>query len=216
MLALYRTGRQADALDVYRRARERLREEVGLEPGLALRRLQAAVLRQDPELALESEELRARLHLPAGATEPVSRDRELSEIAELIASDGVRLVTLIGPAGAEKTSLAIAAAGRLAMSFRDGVWYVDLAAVDEASLILRAIAAALGIDAEPGHVADVLAAHLRDEELLLVLDGFDAPSAARALGLLLRDGPRIKLLVTSREPLRLSGEHRYDIAPYLA
>jgi DNA-binding SARP family transcriptional activator len=213
MLALYRSGRQADALDVFRRARERLRDELGLEPGPALRSLQAAVLRQDPALAFEAEELRARRHLPVVAEELVGRERDLSELTELVASGGVRLVTLTGPAGAGKTRLAIAAAERLAASFRGGVWFVDLAPADDPALLVPAIAAALGVECETGRpLEDVLLAHLRDEEALLVLDGLEPMVAAAAiLSRLLRSAPRIKLLVTSREPLRLYGEHRYDV-----
>ncbi|HET6967075.1 MAG TPA: AfsR/SARP family transcriptional regulator, partial [Ornithinibacter sp.] len=77
MLALYRSGRQAEALDVYRRTRRTLQEELGLEPGPELQELQQAILRQDASLRIEAPELRARRHLPAPPTALVGRRREL-------------------------------------------------------------------------------------------------------------------------------------------
>jgi DNA-binding SARP family transcriptional activator len=210
MLALYRSGRQADALDAYRRARTRLMEELGLEPSPRLRGLQSAVLRQDPAVAFEPPNLAARRHLPAQPNALVGRERELAELTELVASGGVRLVTLTGPEGVRKTRLAIAAAERLAASFRDGVWFVDLGSVRGAAEVAPAIARALGVEEEGRPLEDVL----RDKELLLVLDPFDHLIAAvRVLSSLARAASRVKLLVTSREPLNLYGEHHYDVPP---
>jgi DNA-binding SARP family transcriptional activator len=207
MLALYRSGRQGDALDVYQRARTALMEELDLEPGPKLRELEAAVLRQDPSIGFESPELDARRHLPAQPNPLTGRGRELSELIELVASGGVRLVTLTGPAGVGKTRLAIAAAERLVVSFGDGVWFVDLQPVREAGLVVPAIAEALGVPED-----DALAGYLRDRELLLVLDGLEhLPDAAPAIGRLVRGAPRLKVLATSREPLNLYGEHRYEL-----
>jgi DNA-binding SARP family transcriptional activator len=210
MLALYRSGRQADALDVYRRARTRLMEELGLEPSPKLRALQAAVLRQDSSLVLDPPEVRARRHLPVQPNALIGRERELAELTELVASGGVRLVTLTGPRRVGKTRLAIAAAERLAASFPDGVWFVELASVRDAGDVVPAIAHALGLQDEGRRLEDAL----RDKELLLVLDPFDRLSdAARVLSSLARAAPRVKLLVTSREPLNLYGEHQYDVPP---
>lgn len=213
MLALYRSGRQTDALDVYRRARTRLNDELGLEPSARLRGLQAAVLRQDPSLTIEPSELRARRHLPAQATALIGREREVSEVAELVASGGVRLVTLTGPKGVGKTRVAVAAAERLATSFRDGIWFVDLGPVHEGSLVVPAIAQSLGVQNEAGRpLEQVLAQHLRDKELLLVLDRCEhVLEAAPVLSSLVRAAPRVKLLATSRERLNLYGEHEYDV-----
>jgi DNA-binding SARP family transcriptional activator len=215
MLALYRSGRQADALDVYRRARTTLRAELGLEPGSKLRGLQAAVLRQDPALEVEPAEIRARRHLPAGPALPIGRARELEEVVELVSSGGVRIVTLTGPPGSGKTAVAIAAAGRLASSFVDGVWFVPLEGLDAAAQVLAAIADALHVPrAEEEPVEDALSRRLRETELLLVLDGFDKVSdAARAIGALLRSASRLRVLVTSSAPLNLYGEHEYEVGP---
>lgn len=218
MLALYRSGRQADGLEAFRRARRRLGDELGVEPGPALRELEAAILRQDPSLAGDARLLRGRLHLPAPEGELVGRAREISELTELVASSGVRLVTVTGPPGAGKTRLAIAAAERLAAGFRDGVWFVGLEDAAAGASAMEAIADVLGVVAAEGQpVDDALVQHLRDRELLLVLGGFEpVPVAATLPTRLLREAPRAKLLVTSREPLRLYGEHRYEIGPHAA
>jgi DNA-binding SARP family transcriptional activator len=213
MVALYRSARQADALAVYRRARARLRQELGLEPGTKLRELQAAVLRQDASLTIEPSELRARRHLPAQPDALIGRERELAELTQLVASGGVRLVTLTGPEGVGKTHLAIAAAARLAASFGDGVWFVDLSSVREASLVMPAIAQTLRIQEGRAPVEHAIAHYLRDKELLIVLDGFERlTEAAPLISPLLRGAFRLKLLVTSRQPLNLYGEHEYHLA----
>jgi DNA-binding SARP family transcriptional activator len=213
MLALYRSGRQADALDAYRRARTRLMEELGLEPSPRLRALQSAVLRQDPAVAFEPPDLAARRHLPA-QPKLNGRERELAELTELVASGGVRLVTLTGPQGVGKTRLAIAAAERLAASFRDGVWYVDLKSVRDGAGVVPAIGHALGLQEEGRPLGETVRQYLRDREALLVLDPFDdLAEGAPSVSPLLRAGPRVKLLVTSREPLNLYGEHQYDVPP---
>jgi DNA-binding SARP family transcriptional activator len=214
MLALYRSGRQADALDVYRRARTRLKEELGVKPSPRLRALQAAVLRQDASVGFEPPDLAARRHLPVQPNALTGRERELAELVELVASGGVRLVTLTGPASVGKTRLAIAAAERLAASFPDGVWFVDLASARDTEGVVTAIAEALGVRAEEAALDDALRRHLRERELLLVLDRFDdVRAAAPTLASLARAAPRVKLLVTSREPLNLYGEHRYELSP---
>ncbi|HEY7454733.1 MAG TPA: BTAD domain-containing putative transcriptional regulator [Thermoleophilaceae bacterium] len=206
MLALYRGGRQADALEAYLAAYRTLVDELGVEPGPRLRELHAAMLRQDEELDVEPPELRARRHLPAPAAELVGRDAELDELLALLRRDGVRLVTLTGPAGAGKTELAIHAAGELADRFEHGVWFVGLAEEEDPERVREAIAAALGVERES------LAPYLRERKLLLLLDGFDrVDDAAPVAGELLAAAPGLKVLVTSRAPLRLYGEHEYPL-----
>ncbi|MBA2461687.1 MAG: tetratricopeptide repeat protein [Actinobacteria bacterium] len=206
MLALYRSGRQADALEAYVEARRAL-DELGLEPDAELRALQGAILRQDATLDVEPEALRLRRHLPAPATALVGRRTEVDAVLELLRGD-VRLVTLTGPGGAGKTRVALRAAHDLADAFADGVWFVGLAPLVDPALVRPAIAQTLDM-AEPA-----LETELRDRELLLLLDNFEQLlDAARVVGELLQTAPRLRVLATSRSPLRVYGEHELDVPP---
>ncbi|HZO34502.1 MAG TPA: BTAD domain-containing putative transcriptional regulator [Gaiellaceae bacterium] len=209
ILALYRAGRQSDALDAYRAARDAWADELGIEPTPALRELERAVLRQDPALAppVAASALPSGRGLPVPATPLVGRRLEVAAVAALLRSEA-RLVTLAGPGGIGKTRLAIAIAEELAPELRDGVAFVDLSAIDDPALLLPAVAEALGVDAGP----DGLAAALRDRELLLVADNLEQllPGAPR-LSELLAAAPAVRILATSRALLRLSGEHAYPV-----
>jgi predicted ATPase/DNA-binding SARP family transcriptional activator len=212
MLALYRSGRQADALAAYRGARTTLVDELGLEPSPELRELEAAILRQDPELTVEPAELRARRRLPAPATPLIGRRQEVAEVCGLLGGQ-TRLVTLTGPGGTGKTRVAIQAAYDLAERFVDGVAFVGLAALRDPELVLSEIATTL--DVSNGHdPRSALVGHLRERNELLVIDNFEqVDEAAPALTSLLGDAPALKLLVTSRRPLRVYGEHEFPVAP---
>ncbi len=206
MLALYRTGRQADALDVYRAGRELLVEELGLEPGVALRELQAAILRQDS--ALSAPGARRRRNLPAPATPLVGREREIEELAALLRRDA-RLVTLTGPGGTGKTRLALGAAEELLDDFADGAHFVDLSALRDPATVAPAIAHAVDVDPEAE-----LVPQLRDHHVLLVLDNFEQLlDAAPAVGALLAGAPDVRVLATSRTRLDLYGEHEFSVDP---
>ena len=219
MLALYRSGRQAEALAVYREARETLVEKLGIEPGAALRQLERAILDQDPSLEVTpttlpaAEPVRPLASLRARSTSFVGRMNELREIRALLQSDDVRLVTLTGPGGSGKTRLAIEAAAGIGAEFPDGVVLVDLAPISDPDLVAAAIADALGVGERPGQErAGVLAAYLRGRRVLLVLDNFEQLLvAAPLLGELLRAAPRLTLLVTSRAPLDLPEERIYSV-----
>ena len=214
MLALYRSGRQAEALEAYRAARETLVDELGIEPGPALRELEQAILRQDPSLDPPARTAEPPAHnLPAQVTSFVGRRREIEEVAELL--DGARLVTLTGPGGCGKTRLALEVASDQVPRFRDGVFLVSLAALRDASLIVPAIARTLGVKERTDEpVAETVREHLAFREALLVLDNYEhllegAPEVTR----LLEGAPRVKALATSREILRLSGEHEFPVPP---
>jgi predicted ATPase/DNA-binding SARP family transcriptional activator len=209
MLALYRCGRQADALDAYRRARELLVEEIGIEPGAALREVHLAILSHDPSLAGSA----AQQPLPAPPTPLFGRDGDIETVTKLLGQ--ARIVTLVGPGGVGKTRLAIEAASRLAGGFSEGARLVELAPVADVRELPGAIARTLDVprnDHEPAAVA--LERFVAARQLLLVLDSFEhlvdgAPFLARLAG----RSPGLKFLVTSREPTRLGAERVLPVRP---
>jgi predicted ATPase/DNA-binding SARP family transcriptional activator len=215
MLALYRTGRQPEALAVYQDARRSLLEELGLEPSPELKELEAAILRQDPSLSVEPPELRARRHLPAPATALVGRGKELSDLDVLLRQASPRLLTLTGSGGSGKTRLALQAASDVVDRFADGVYFVDLAPLGDPQLVPSTIAHRLGAREGSGQpLLEGLKEHVRDKSLLLLLDNFEhVDEAAPVVSELLAGASGLKALVTSRVVLRLYGEHEYPVPP---
>ncbi|HEX2272787.1 MAG TPA: BTAD domain-containing putative transcriptional regulator [Acidimicrobiales bacterium] len=222
MLALYRSGRQAEALRTYQEARRALVEDLGLEPSPELRRLEAAILAQDPSLgppAEEREAATARHNLPAPATTFVGRWRERREVAKLL--DEYRLVTLTGPGGVGKTRLALELVAARVDDHRGGVWLVELGTTAEGSLVVPAVAAALGVREPAGmagggqSLADRLVDRLAATDPLLVLDSCEhvIEACAALAARVLTAAPGTRLLATSREPLNVAGEAQYPVAP---
>jgi predicted ATPase/DNA-binding SARP family transcriptional activator len=214
MLALYRCGRQKEALDAYREARLTFVEDLGIEPGPTLQALEQAVLRHDESLVAPARPSATVTQLPKAPTPLVGRRLELASVAALLRRDDVRIVTLTGPGGSGKTRLALAVAAELAPELADGAAFVDLAPVADPALVPFAIAQALGVPQSDEHLDDALARHLEDRSLLLVVDNFEqVAAAAGTLAALAAAAPRLLVLTTSRLPLRLSGEHEYPVPP---
>ncbi|HYH33563.1 MAG TPA: BTAD domain-containing putative transcriptional regulator, partial [Nocardioides sp.] len=214
VLALHRSGRQADALKAYARAREHKVGETGLEPGPGLRDLQRRVLADDPSLGVEDAELRRRRRIPAPTTALVGRDEQTAELVALVRSPGCRLLTLTGPGGVGKTRLALSAAHQLAADFADGVWFIGLAEVRDPAVVARTVAEALEVEDVEGDALGALRAHLRGRRLLLVLDNFEqVESAAPVVSELLAAADGLHVLVTSRTRLRVYGEHVRAVEP---
>jgi predicted ATPase/DNA-binding SARP family transcriptional activator/Tfp pilus assembly protein PilF len=213
MLALYRSGRQAEALEAYRSGRRLLVDELGIEPGAELQELERAILRQDPALALPS--MRAKSKLPAPMTPLVGRRLEVAAVTSLLRESEARLLTLTGPGGTGKTRLALEAAWELVHDFRDGAVFVDLASIEDPELVGSQILGALGVDEQPGRpIIDTLKEALRGHQLLLLLDNFEGViDAAPLVTQLLAAAPELKALVTSRRFLHVSGEHEYPVPP---
>ncbi len=158
-----------------------------------------------------------RSSLPEPLTRLVGRDRDVEALAALIRSPDARLVTLRGPGGIGKTRLAIETARRVAPEFPDGAVFVPLAPVADSGQVASAIAQALGILAgSDAPLEERMTTALRNRRMLLVLDNFEQIlPAAPLLPELLEGAPGVKMLVTSRALLRVSGERSYEVAPLM-
>lgn len=212
MLALFRCGRQGEALECYRAVTALLADELGVAPGAGLRQLHQRLLAAAPDL----DEVRRRStapltrdgDLPVEMTTFVGRETQVAQVCSLLRS--ARLVTLTGAGGVGKTRLALRAAAEVAPSFADGVRLADLAPLNDADLLDRAVSEALGLrDQSARPAADAVVAHLRDRRLLLVLDNCEhLVEAVAALVLrLARAAPGLRVLATSRQRLGAPGEH---------
>jgi predicted ATPase/DNA-binding SARP family transcriptional activator len=224
MLALYRSGRQAEALDAYRAARGTLVEELGIEPSPALQVLERAILAQDAQLLgatgapapvdRDVDGVTRAGNLVPELTSLIGRDSDVERIAGMVA--GHPLTSILGPGGVGKTRVAQRVARTMADGFAHGVWFVDLAALDRGGDVCGAVLSAVGISDRPGAATlDTLAAELHERRLLLVLDNCEHVLGAAALvgERLLRDCPEVRILATSREPLAIAGERVKRLEP---
>src|SRR4051794_6086329 len=210
MLALYRGGRQADALAAFRAARARFADELGIEPGEALRRLHEDVLRNGGSLDAAAGERRS----PAPPNRTIGRARELEAIGARLRLESVRLVTLTGPGGVGKTRLALEVTRAVEPDFADGACFVSLAGLQRADDVPATIARALGALVRSGESpGTAIRRFLGAKHLLLVVDNFEhVLGAAPFVGGLLAGCRALTVLATSREPLVLQAEERHPVA----
>ena len=207
MTALYRTGRQADALAAYRACRQRLVSELGVEPGPRLRETESLILGQDVRLAAVASGRRG--NLPRRPGRLIGRDEDLKNVSDAL--DAYPVVTLVGPGGVGKTRLALAVAERA----EQDAWLVELAEIGSAADVPRAVAGPLGINEQPGRtLTESIVTGLHARAALLVLDNCEhVVDGAAALAQAVADGcPGVRVLATSREGLGLSHGHERLVA----
>lgn len=214
LLALYRSGRQSEALEAYRSARSTLVDELGVEPGPQLSRLHDLVLQQDPVLAARPAPVRPVGNLPYALSSFVGREQAVAQVRDLLAR--ARTVTLTGAGGSGKTRLACEVAATTADAYPDGVWFVELAAVAKGELVPRQVADAIGLVLEAGRPeVPALVEHCRGRSMLLVLDSCERllDAVADLVLALQRSAQGTSVLVTSRQPLVCEGEHVWPVPP---
>jgi len=212
MLALYHSGRQADALTAFQRARRVLDDQLGLDPGPDLQELESQILRQ--EVPPPRARVRANL-LPEDLTTFVGREAELAEIAQRLG--GARLVTLTGVGGVGKTRLAIEAARRATRDNPGGAIFVDLAPATDGGAVRRTVTKALGLREKSGpSAAGAITAELANASVLIVLDNCEhiVNAAAELAELVIASSPGVRVLATSRGPLGSPGEAEISVAPF--
>src|SRR6266542_1054301 len=153
--------------------------------------------------------------VPVPLTSLIGRDQETATLRHLLRRSDVRLITLSGPGGVGKTSLALQVAHELRYAFHEGVFFISLVPVSDSTLILPTIAHVLGVTESPNRLLlDSLKDFLSNKQVLLLLDNFEQiVSAAPLLTELLEACAELRMLVTSREALRLRGEHEFPLWP---
>lgn len=226
MLAQYRCGRQADALETYRRTRLRLVEELGVEPSPALARVHQQILagearhRTEPAVAVDVVPVRPvvcdRPHsgLLRRATSFVGHEQELAQTAAALRVGP--LVTLVGVGGVGKTRLAWEVARRDQQRFADGVWLCELGPLEHGEAVGHAVAAALRLRQQHGMgVEESVIEYLRSRSALLVLDNCEhvVEAAAGLAERIVGQCPGVSVLATSRQGLGVEGEQMVAIAP---
>ena len=228
MLTQFRGGRQADALATYRRTRTGLRDELGTDPGAALRRLHEQILAGDDAGAAvivpPAPGLRPPVAPPAmigtngtlsrRATRFVGREAEVAHVVSAVRED--RLVTLTGVGGVGKTRLALEVARREVGRFPGGAWLCELAPLADGGAVSDVMAVALGVRQRQGlSIEESVVEYLHGRELLLVLDNCEhvLDATAALLGTVVRRCPTVTVLATSREAVDVEGERVVPLAP---
>ncbi len=216
--AHYQAGDQAQALRTYDQLCRHLRDELGVSPTPQLQDLQHRILEHEVPAPVPSPSRAAvddvRGHLPPTSSDLIGRRSDLRRLGGLL--DRHRLVTVLGAGGVGKTRLALEAAGERRARHADGVWFCDLSSVDAADSVPFVVAEVLGVNEHRGRsMTDGLLDWISDRQLLLVLDNCEqvAPAVRDLVDLLLAASADVRVLATSREPLRDEVEQRFPLGP---
>jgi predicted ATPase/DNA-binding SARP family transcriptional activator len=214
-------GDASGALSEYRAFVKRVKDELGVEPmSETVETYEAIVKPSRPSIAVAAYEgapdQRLRSNLPRQTTSLIGRESVVAEVVDLL--DVSALVTLVGSGGIGKTRVALRVAEEVLERYRDGVFFVELAALADGGLVAGAVASALGLTEDPSRLTpDALLKYLRPRRLMLVLDNSEhvIEEVAEVASALLHACPDVQILATSREPLNIPGEHAYRV-PSLA
>ncbi|ODQ92907.1 AfsR/SARP family transcriptional regulator [Mycolicibacterium holsaticum] len=212
MLAQYRSGRQADALDTYRAMRERLVEQLGVDPSPSLQAVHRQILDGDlthpiKQPTTASRDAHSRGGLPRRTTRLIGRDDDTVRVGAALTNGS--LVTLTGVGGVGKTVLALEVAGRNQSRFADGAWFCELAPLDDGAAVGHAVAASLRLQEKAGvGIEGTVIEFLRARQVLLVIDNCEhvLDACAHLVERITRECPQVCVLATSRRPLALAGE----------
>lgn len=216
--AYYLAGRQVDALNAFKQAKQVLGEELGLEPGPRLRQLEEQVLLHDPALLSgaisannHSARARSKTTLPAFTTPFLGREKSVDRLAKVIKEQ--RLITVVGVGGLGKTRVSVEAARQTAPGFETGAQFITFESVDDPDLVLQTIAGAISDQEVP--TLEALAAWIGNKALLMVFDNCEhlTEAVAAAVVGLLRLCPHLTILATSRVPLDVAGETIWSLPP---
>ncbi len=217
------TGDRAGVVRVYKTCAMTLERELGVRPSQETRRaydeylaMPAAFRNADPSISRRASSGASPRNWPIPLTSFIGREREKADVKELLSEH--RLVTLIGSGGVGKTRLGLAVASEVRKDYRDSVCWLDLAPLREPALLLQEMASALGVHELPGHpLLDTIVSRVHDKHILLVMDNCEhlVEEVGNPLETLLHSAPHLRVLITSRESLRVAGELTWRV-PSLA
>jgi predicted ATPase/DNA-binding SARP family transcriptional activator len=211
MIAHHGMGDASRISEVYHRCVEALQDELGVEPSSETRALYERLLTDEETLDMPPRTPRHNLHQPM--TSFVGRENELAQVRDRLADPSCRLVTLIGPGGIGKTRLALKIAHEMLGGFAQGVFFVSLEQMGSADLILPAIADAVGFSFSEGEEPRIqIMSFIRSKDMLLVMDNFEhLIGGVPILVEILKTAPEVKIIITSRERLNISGEQVFEV-----